>query len=76
VLAGAEYLREYLSDGRTSPIPHLAIGGINEENARELAGVGCRGVAVSSAVCSASDPEEASRRILAALTATIEPARA
>ena len=41
----------------------VAIGGINESNAREVVGAGADCVAVVSAICAASNPEEASRRI-------------
>lgn len=51
-IAGSEYLREYLS---WNMLPHLAISGITPENVHQLVAVGCRGVAVSSAVCSAVD---------------------
>ena len=48
-------------------MPHLAIGGINAARAAELGGIGCRGVAVSSAVCGAEDPAAATREIVRAL---------
>lgn len=41
----------------------VAIGGINESNAREVVRAGADCVAVVSAICAASNPEEASRRI-------------
>lgn len=46
---------------------HLAIGGIDAARARELADLGCRGVAVSSAVCGAESPEDATRAIVEAM---------
>jgi len=55
-LAGCGYLRAYLADPETARVPHLAISGITPENVAELVSAGCRGVAVSRAVCSASDP--------------------
>jgi thiamine-phosphate pyrophosphorylase len=52
-IAGPSYLHDFLAwDG----LPHLAIGGITPNNIGELADVGCRGVAVSSAICSAQNP--------------------
>ncbi|MBL8763401.1 MAG: thiamine phosphate synthase [Phycisphaerae bacterium] len=57
--AGPAYLRAYLADSRTSRVPHLAIGGIDPDRARELAAMGCRGVAASSYVCAAADPGRA-----------------
>lgn len=68
-LVGTDYLRAYLADPMTSRVPHLAISGIDANRARELAAIGCRGVAVSSAVCAASDPEAAAREIVSALDA-------
>ncbi|GAB4110206.1 MAG: thiamine phosphate synthase [Phycisphaeraceae bacterium] len=64
VLAGPEYLREYLAWGR---LPHLAIGGINPNNIMELVAAGVKGVAVSSAVCSADKPDEITRQMIRAL---------
>ena len=68
-LAGPDYLREYLTDPITSAHPHLAISGITPENAGELARLGCRGVAVSSAVCASDRPDEECARIVGALAA-------
>lgn len=59
-IAGPAYLREYLAWGR---LPHLAIGGINPDNIDELTSIGCQGVAVSSAICSAADPATATARL-------------
>ena len=67
VLAGPAYLREYLADPLTSRVPHLAIGGITPATVRALASAGCRGIAVSSAVCGASEPGEVCRSLLASL---------
>ncbi len=66
-LAGVEYLRAYLAQPQTARLPHLAISGIDASNAGELAAAGCRGVAVSSAVCGAERPDEAVREILGGL---------
>lgn len=63
-LAGPEYLREYV---QKVPLPHLAIGGINDRNVGELVEAGAAGVAVSSYVCSSDDPAAAVRRLRAAL---------
>ncbi|TCD48369.1 thiamine phosphate synthase [Chlorobium sp. N1] len=48
-------------------IPLIAIGGITLENAHEPMRRGASGIAVISAVTKAEDPEEASRRLLAAM---------
>lgn len=66
-IAGPAYLAEVVADPITTRLPHLAIGGISAANARELARFGCRGVAVSSAVCGADDPARVCREIIAAL---------
>ncbi len=66
-LAGPEYLSWYLADAQTSKVPHLAISGIDEDRARSLAGLGCRGVAVSAAVCAAPDPRAAAAGIVRAV---------
>lgn len=67
--AGVAYLREYVAEfggaGRT--LPHMAIGGISPENIGELAAAGCRGVAVSGAVCRSSDPRGVCERLVAAI---------
>lgn len=55
-LAGPAALARYLADDITKHLPHLAIGGINTTNVRELQAVGVRGIAVSSVVCSAANP--------------------
>ncbi len=67
IISGPAYLREYLRDPRSSPLPHLAIGGITPANIHELVAVGCRGVAVSSVVCGAHDPAQVCRQLLDAL---------
>lgn len=66
-LSGPAYLTRYLTDPVASPIPHLAISGITPENVRQLADLGCRGVAVSSAICAAPDPAAATAAIIRAL---------
>lgn len=52
-IVGPDSLREYL---RWDRLPHLAIGGITVENINQLVEAGCRGIAVSAAVCQADDP--------------------
>jgi len=66
-LAGPDYLRAYLAEPLASRLPHLAISGITPDNIAHLTAAGCRGIAVSSAVCSASDPSSAARTLLSAL---------
>ncbi len=45
----------------------IAIGGITPQNTRSVLQAGAKGIAVISAVCSAPDPEEATRKLLEAL---------
>ncbi|MFQ5774815.1 MAG: thiamine phosphate synthase [Kiloniellaceae bacterium] len=54
---------------RAIPLPVVAIGGIDEENAAEVAASGVAGVAVVSAICAAADPEAAARRLRRAIAA-------
>ncbi len=48
-------------------IPHLAIGGIVPGRVTALARAGCRGLAVSTALCGAADPARIARELLAEL---------
>lgn len=68
-LSGVAYLREYLADPMTSRLPHLAISGITPANVGELREAGCRGIAVSGAVCASPDPRAACQALRAALGA-------
>lgn len=55
-----------------TPVPSVAIGGIDVGNAGLVMKAGARGIAVVSAICAAADPQEAART----LAAEIEGARA
>ena len=46
------------------PVPVFAIGGINEQRVNELKSAGVTRIAVSSAVISSSNPEDATRRLV------------
>lgn len=61
LIVGPSYLRRYLAWNR---LPHLAIAGITPENLPELLRHGVRGVAVSSVICSSSDPVAVTRRLV------------
>ncbi len=50
--------------------PLVAIGGIHEGNAGAVMRAGARGLAVVSALCAASDPEAAARRLRTAMDAS------
>lgn len=61
VIVGPAYLKQFLNWNRC---PHLAIGGISTSNLPTLVQAGVKGIAVSSAVCAASDPVQATRDLL------------
>lgn len=65
-LAGPDLLHRVLADPELAALPHLAISGITPDNAPSLVAAGARGLAVSSAVCSAPDPAHAARQLRAA----------
>lgn len=69
-ISGPDYLKKYLADPVAGKRPHLAIGGIGLENVRVLAEAGCRGIAVSGAVCGSPDPAGVCRALRAALETT------
>jgi len=62
-IAGLVALRDLL------PLPVVAIGGIDADNAAAVAATGVAGVAVVSAICGAADPEAAARRLRRAVEA-------
>jgi len=63
--SGEAYLRAFVAD--FPQVPHLAIGGIAPGRVAALARAGCRGVAVSSAICGSDDPRAVARAIIAEL---------
>ncbi|MDY7108172.1 MAG: thiamine phosphate synthase [Planctomycetota bacterium] len=65
--SGPEYLRRFIEHYPNTP--HLAIGGVGPENIDRLVDAGCRGVAVSSAVCAADDPARVVRTLREAIEA-------
>lgn len=67
-LAGRGYLQQFV---RSFPhTAHLAIGGIDAHNAGALIDAGAQGLAVSSVVCEASDPQS----VVAALSSQLPKA--
>lgn len=68
--SGTAYLRAFIE--AFPALPHLAIGGITNENAPALVAAGARGIAVSSAVCGSDDPRRACESLLAAFDAATE----
>jgi thiamine-phosphate pyrophosphorylase len=51
-------------------LPLVAIGGINPSNAVEVITAGADSLAIVSAICSAEDPEQASRELLSLIHST------
>ena len=49
------------------PVPIIAIGGITPQNTQAVLQAGAKGIAVISAVCKASNPEDATRKLLETL---------
>ena len=52
---------------KLSSLPLVAIGGVQRDNARAVAGSGVAGIAVVSAICSAPSPAEAARELVYAM---------
>ncbi|UCE41564.1 MAG: thiamine phosphate synthase [Candidatus Aminicenantes bacterium] len=52
---------------KTVPLPFIAIGGIHAQNVSEVMQAGAYGIAVISAVCCQTDPEQATRMLSQAL---------
>lgn len=71
---GIAYLEQFTA--RFPYVPHLAIGGITLQNAAELVQAGARGLAVSSAICGASNPDEVVRGLRKALEQAAVPVAA
>lgn len=70
--SGPAYLAAFVE--RYPDVPHLAIGGVTAARVPELRSAGARGVAVSTAVCGAEDPEAETRAIVEAMAAATVPA--
>jgi thiamine-phosphate pyrophosphorylase len=56
---------------RLTTLPLVAIGGIGAANAGDVLRAGADGLAVVSAICSAADPEQAARELLAIIRGAI-----
>jgi thiamine-phosphate pyrophosphorylase len=63
-LAGLELVRQVAAE---IALPAYAIGGIGGENVGDVIEAGARRIAVSSAVCAASDPDDVTRSLRAQL---------
>lgn len=66
-LSGPALISAYAEDPLTSAVPHLAISGISTANVGTLVQAGCKGIAVSGAVCSAAKPDEVCRSLVRAV---------
>lgn len=64
-LAGLEFVRQVAEE---ITLPAFAIGGIREENLDEVLAAGLSRVAVSSAICSAIDPKQATTQLRQRMT--------
>jgi thiamine-phosphate pyrophosphorylase len=75
-LAGLDFVREVSAE---ITLPAYAIGGINLDNIDQVLAAGARRVAVSSAVCGAEDPSQATRvleeKLVSSLTHQPDPGR-
>ncbi len=63
-IVGPDYLRRYLAWNK---LPHVAVGGISSDNIDRLVDLGVQGVAVSSAVCGADQPDQVIHRLREAM---------
>lgn len=61
-IAGSNYITQFRE--KYPDTPHLAIGGINAENVSQVISAGAQGVAVSSAICAAENPNQISQSIM------------
>ena len=66
-IAGADYARQVAEQ---IPLPAVAIAGITEQNVDQVTATGVKAIAVTAAVCSAADPQEAARRLKERLAAS------
>jgi thiamine-phosphate pyrophosphorylase len=58
---------------KASPVPVLAIGGINTARVAEVLAAGCAGVAVMGAVMRAADPGQETKSLLATVLSARQP---
>ena len=59
-VSGIDILKQIVA---SSPVPVIAIGGIDRNNASHVMGAGAHGIAVISAVCCRENPKEAAREL-------------
>ena len=56
---------------KSTPVPVIAIGGIDQSNASYVMGAGAHGIAVISAVCCREDPRKAARKLYDAVNENV-----
>lgn len=61
VIVGPDYLKAYR---QWDQLPHLAIGGIGQNNLAELVQAGAQGIAVSSVVCQSPEPQQTVEKLI------------
>ncbi len=59
-VSGIDLLKRIVA---STPVPVIAIGGIDQSNASHVMGAGAHGIAVISAVCCKEDPQKAAREL-------------
>jgi len=64
-IAGCDYIRKAVKTLKSTGIPHVAIGGIDETNIEQILAAGPTSLAVCSAISREKDPEKACRQIKA-----------
>jgi thiamine-phosphate pyrophosphorylase len=66
-LAGLDFIRSAIAE---TSLPAFALGGIEPANIAQVVAAGASRVAVSSAICTAADPQQAAQLLKAALPAS------
>ena len=59
-VSGIDFLKQIVA---STPVPVIAIGGIDQNNARNVMDAGAHGIAVISSVCCRKDPRKAAREL-------------
>ncbi len=66
-LAGLDFVRHAVAE---TTLPFFVLGGVSADNVAQVLAAGARRIAVSHAVCAATDPRHAAAALRAALEAT------
>jgi len=70
--AGLDYLKKGLDSLKETPVAHVAIGGINQDNIEKVLHAGAKTIAVSSAVMRSPNPVETCRSLKQKITASAQ----